>query len=120
METAKERIITNLLEVYENLEKSIGVTKAHQAEESILEGLNLTYNQLKGILEKEGLSSIDSTGKKLDPFKHEVLMTETRDDCEEDTILEEYQKGYMLNNKVIRYSKVKVSSRKISGKGGNV
>ena len=62
------------------------------------------------MLEKEGLKRIDIDGK-FDPNYHEVLM-KVDSDKEEDTILEELQKGYMLENKVLRYTKVKVSKGK--------
>ena len=59
------------------------------------------------MLENEGLKRIESAGK-FDPNLHEVLLTE-ESDKEEDCILEELQKGYMLNEKVLRHSKIKVS-----------
>ena len=71
----------------------------------------LIYDQLKKILKEKGLKEIESIGKRYDPFLHEVLSVEERDDCEEDTILEEFRRGYKLNSKVIRYSVVKVAKK---------
>jgi len=63
------------------------------------------------VLEKHGLKPIKAVGEKFDPYLHEAMMQEVDDDHEEDTVLEEIQRGYTLNMKVIRCSKVKVSKR---------
>ena len=70
----------------------------------------MIFSEIFTMLEKEGLKRIDIDGK-FDPNYHEVLM-KVDSDKEEDTILEELQKGYMLENKVLRYTKVKVSKGK--------
>jgi molecular chaperone GrpE len=108
---ANEGLIIELLDVYENLERAIESGGKAGDKNALLEGVKMTYNQFKEILEREGLSPIKSVGEKLDPFRHEVVMQEKREDCEEGTVLEELQRGYILKDKVIRYSKVKVSKR---------
>jgi len=74
--------------------------------------MRLIYKQLKNVLEKNGLVQIKALGEKFDPYKHEAMMQTPSDDNEEGTILEEFTRGYMLSNKVIRYSKVRVSKNK--------
>ena len=74
--------------------------------------MELVYKQFKGVLEKNGLVPIKAMGEKFDHYRHEAMMQTLTDEYDEDTILEEYARGYMLNNKVIRYSKVRVSKKK--------
>jgi len=63
------------------------------------------------MLSKNGVKSIDAIGKPFDPHYHEVMMQEDSDSHEDATVLEEFQKGYALGDKVIRTSKVKISKR---------
>ena len=75
----------------------------------IVRGLELIYGQFYSALESQGLKPIRAVGEKLDPYRHEVLMQETTSDEKKDgTIVEEFQKGYLLSDAVLRYSKVKV------------
>ncbi|HDN81274.1 MAG: nucleotide exchange factor GrpE [Methanomicrobia archaeon] len=97
---ANRELMLKLLDVLDNLER------ASQTED---EGIKLIYKQFKDILEKEGLEEIDTTGK-FDPYYHEVIAVENSD-CEEGKIIEVLQKGYLLNNKVLRHSKVKICKR---------
>lgn len=109
MKHANDEFILKLLDVYENLERALD--NGREEKDSLLEGVKMTYNQLKSLLESEGLVAIKAVGEKLDPFRHEAIMREENKDIEEDIILEEFQRGYMLKDRVIRYSKVKVSKR---------
>lgn len=107
---ANEGILLKLLDVSENLERALYSAKG--ANKDLLEGLEMVYRQLDDILKKEGLEPIAAVGTAFDPFKHEVLIGEEKEDCDEGIILEELQRGYTLKGKVIRYSKVKVSKSK--------
>ncbi len=108
---ANEALIIKFIDVYENLERAIENGKKCD-KEALLQGVEMTYRQLKEVLEKEGLAQIKAVGEKFDPFKHEALVQEEKENCEEGAILEEFQRGYTLKNKVVRYSKVKVSKKK--------
>jgi len=110
---ANGALIIKLLDVYENLERAVENGKKSEDKEALLQGVELTYRQLKEVLEKEGLAQIKAVGEKFDPFRHEALMQEAKENCEDGTILEEFQRGYTLNNKVIRYSKVKVNKKEV-------
>lgn len=103
---SKADIIDKLLPILDSFEIAL---KSTQDNEKFIKGVELIFSQLYSLLEKEGIKPIKAEGK-LDPNLHEVLMKE-KSDKEEDTILEELQKGYMLNDKVIRHSKVKVSKK---------
>ena len=100
-------IIEKMLPVLDSFEMALKHTNEPQ---KFINGMKLIYAQLHSALEAEGLRLIKTDGEKFDPYKHEVLMKE-ESDKPEGTILEEFQKGYMLNDKVLRFSKVKVSGK---------
>lgn len=104
---AKAAIIEELLPILDSFELALRNTTD---KEKFVKGVELIYSQLYSMLEKEGLKKIDTEGK-FNHNMHEVLLKE-ESDKEEDTILEELQKGYVLGGKVLRYSKVKVSKKK--------
>jgi molecular chaperone GrpE len=96
----------------ENLERGLENAKKAENKDKLIEGMELIYKQFKNVLEKNGLTPIKALGEKFDPYKHEAMMQTITDEYEDGTILEEFARGYMLNSKVIRYSKVRVSKRK--------
>ena len=108
---ATERLVRQLLDAYENLERALE-NGAKGDKEALLKGVEMTFQQLKDVLEKEGLKPIKALGARFDPFLHEAVLQEEREDCDEGTVLEEYQRGYTLNKRVLRYSKVKVAKKK--------
>ena len=93
-----ERLIIGLLNILDNLELALKHTKE--------EGVEMVYSQLYSLLEKQGLKTIKAEGK-FNPELHEALTQEKGEN--DNLILEELQKGYTLNDKVIRPSKVKIS-----------
>ena len=100
-------VIANMLTVLDSFEIAL---KNTSDKEKFIEGIKIIYAQLYSALEAEGLKPIKATGEKFDPYKHEVLMKQ-ESDKPEGTVLEEFQKGYTLNDKVLRHSKVKVSGK---------
>lgn len=100
-------IISKMLTVIDSFELAL---KNTNNAEKLIEGVKMIYAQLYSLLEAEGLKPIKAAGEKFDPYKHEVLM-KAESDKPDDTVLEEFQKGYMLNDKVLRHSKVKVSGK---------
>jgi molecular chaperone GrpE len=114
MKYANEKLILELVDVYESLERGIENTKKANDKDILIEGMELVYKQFKNVLEKNGLTPIKALGEKFDHYKHEAMMQTATDECDEGIILEEFARGYMLNGKVIRYSKVRVSKKKES------
>ena len=100
-------IIEKMLPVLDSFEIAL---KNTSDKEKFVEGIKIIYAQLYSALEAEGLKPIKAAGEMFNPYKHEVLMKEESNKPEE-TILEEFQKGYMLNDKVLRHSKVKISGK---------
>lgn len=99
-------IIGKLLPILDSFELAL---KNSFNKEEFVKGVELIYSQIYDMLEKEGLQHIKARGVRFDPYKHEVLLTEkTEKDEEDELIVEELQKGYMLKDTVLRYSKVKI------------
>jgi molecular chaperone GrpE len=98
---ASEKLVSKLLCVLDSLEQA----SKHD------EGCRVLYNQLLDVLMGEGLEPIIALGQKFDPYKHEALMQVKSDELDEDYVAQEIQRGYTLNSKVIRFSKVAVVKR---------
>lgn len=105
---ANENLIVKILDTYEDLRRALNSEKP----EDLKEGVELIYKKLKDTLEGEGLQEICAEGEKFDPFKHEALMVEDHQDYDDGTVIEELGKGYTLDSKVIKYSKVKVCKKR--------
>ena len=115
LEYAKISLIKDLLPVLDSFELSLAHTENTN---EFVKGIKMVHEQFLKLLKKEGLTLIDCVGKRFDPFKHEVMLTQNKD-CKEDTILQELQKGYMLKDEVIRHSKVCISKKKEDKKNEN-
>lgn len=101
--------IEKMLPVKDNLERAL--TTLADAEESVLEGIKMIDKQFSDVLKAQGIEEIKSVGEAFDPEKHNAVMREDAEDKEENTITEEFQKGYIYKEeKVIRYSMVKVAN----------
>ncbi|MFH1485785.1 MAG: nucleotide exchange factor GrpE [Chloroflexota bacterium] len=107
-ETAKfanSMLILNILPVLDDFERAIDNVSTKMAGLTWVEGMNLIYRKLQGVLEASGLTKIEAAGEDFDPNLHEALMTV---EGEEGKVIEEVQKGYKLHDRVIRPSLVKV------------
>ena len=109
IQNANERLITDLLPVLDDFERSLSHAREAENKELLIEGFELIYKKLSSIMEKEGLKSIDAVGQEFDPDKHDALMQMESDSHDSGTIMEEHLKGYNLNHKVIRHSQVLVA-----------
>jgi molecular chaperone GrpE len=103
---ANEDLIRDLLVVVDDFGRALSAMKECKDKEGVM----MVYSNFIKILENKGLRPIETSGKKFDPNLHEALCREA---CEKDDglILEELQRGFMLNSKVIRPSKVKISEK---------
>jgi len=83
-------------------------------------GIELIEKQFTGMLERNwGLKRFESEGEPFDPQKHEAINMEEREGLQDQTVLEDYQKGYMLHDRVLRHSKVKVGVPKAAPSGNS-
>jgi len=117
---ANEEVILELLNILDDLERTLALAQEkHQDLQAFLKGVEMILVHLYDLLKKYGLKPIEAKGKPFDPHYHEALLQVEADDVPEHTVLEELQKGYTLNDRVIRTAKVKVS-KKVSSetKGG--
>ena len=106
---ANESIVTELLNVSDNFERALSEDTA-SADENFLKGMELIFDQLKGVLEKFGVAEIKAEGEDFDPNFHNAVMMEDTDKVESGKVSEVLQKGYSLNGRVIRPSMVKVAN----------
>lgn len=109
---ANEGIIFELLNVLDDLERTISLAESkHQDLPVFLKGVEMILAHLYELLKENGVKPIEAEGKIFDPNFHEALMQIEDNQLPEHTVVEEMQKGYLLNQRVIRTSKVKVSKK---------
>jgi len=113
---ANEGIILELLNILDDLERTVESAEAkHEDLAGFLKGVEMILAHLYEMLKEFGVTPIEAKGKLFDPHYHEALMQTEDKGLPEHTIVEELQKGYLLNDRVIRTAKVKVSKNKCSG-----
>ncbi len=109
---ANEGIILELLNILDDLERTLELAESkHQDLPAFLKGVEMILSHLYEMLKEYGIKPIEAQGKLFDPNYHEALRQAENKDVPEHTILEELQKGYLLNDRVIRTAKVKVSKK---------
>ena len=109
IKNANELLITDLLPVLDDFDRSLEHSKRNNEADSLLEGLELMHKKFLSVLQKEGLEVMPARGEAFDPDKHDALMQAESEDFESGTVIEEHLKGYILNGKVIRHAQVIVA-----------
>lgn len=112
---ANERLIKEILPVIDNLERALSHSKETKDPEKIIEGVELIHKGLLSVLEKFNVRPIESLDKPFDPFHHQsVGQVEAKEDSEieDNQVVGESQKGYFLNERVLRPALVLVSKKK--------
>jgi len=107
---AGKRIVEELLPVLDNLERAIDHTTAGGDLEHLLAGVEMVQQQLIGVFEKEGVEIVDPFGQEFDPQIHQAVGQREDADVPDNTVVEVFQKGYLLGGRVIRPAMVIVSS----------
>ncbi len=106
------------MDVYENLERAVEAGEKELSEGSaLMRGLELTLEGVRGLLEREGVRRIEALGARFDPVIHEAVCFVPDPSRPEYTVVEEVSKGYTLNGRVLRPSKVAVSTGPTGGEG---
>ena len=111
----KESLYLDIIAILDNFERAMQSFKKDNIDEhtmSIIKGIEMIYKQFHNLLEKEGVKSYSSVGERFDPRKHHALMHKEAEGVESDRIIEEYEKGYMYGDKILRPAKVIVSKKK--------
>jgi molecular chaperone GrpE len=104
-----EDLIIRLLPLLDNFERGLKSSEELRDFDALHGGVLIIMRQLFDILEKEGVKVIEASGQVFDPNLHEAVMREETSDLPDGTIVDEFQKGYTLGDKVIRPSMVKVA-----------
>jgi molecular chaperone GrpE len=104
-----QNIISDILPVLDNFERALQTQVDQEQAKSLLQGMEMVYRLLNEAIKKEGVETIDAIGKEFDPHLHQAVMQVEAEDTVSGIVLEEFQKGYKLKDRVIRPSMVKVS-----------
>jgi molecular chaperone GrpE len=116
MKYAGENIIKDLIPILDNFERAINSAKSNSSFDSFYQGVDLIYKQMLDLLKQRGVSQIEAVGKNFDPNLHEAIVHVPSSEYPENTVIEEFQKGFMLNDRVVRPAIVSVS-KKVEGDG---
>ncbi len=111
-----EKLIKELLPIIDSMERALNHGSNSQDIDAFVEGLRLIYEQLIVSLKKHGVESIESIGQEFDPNFHEAMMKVESDELDDNKIVEEFEKGYLLNGRLLRPSKVSIAHRVKKGK----
>ena len=106
---ANEQLLKALLPVLDNLARAIGHAKESGHLDKLVEGLELTQKEFVSVLNKFGVSAIESLGQPFDPVHHQAMLQVETDEQEENTVVEEFEKGYLLHDRVLRPALVSVA-----------
>jgi molecular chaperone GrpE len=106
---SNEELIKAILPFIDNLERAVNHAEKVNDTGVMIEGVRLTIQQILQTLNKFGLSSFESVGKPFDPAMHEAMLVVETDQHEPNQVLEEFQRGYLLNNRLLRPASVSVT-----------
>ncbi|PLR87652.1 nucleotide exchange factor GrpE [Bacillus canaveralius] len=104
-----QSLITDLLPAIDNFERALKMEAENEQAKSVLQGMEMVFRSLLDALKKEGVEPIDAVGQEFDPHLHQAVMQVEDDNYRPNVVVEEFQKGYKLKDRVIRPSMVKVN-----------
>jgi molecular chaperone GrpE len=107
---ANEDLFLELLPVLDHYEMGLGTAKEHHADQAVVDGFQLVYDQLQGMLSKFNVTPIDAVGEPFDPHRHEALTHMPSDEYDAEVCSEQVRRGYMFGDKLLRAAQVVVSS----------
>lgn len=105
-----QKVITEILPSLDNLERALQVESDNEEIKSLLKGVEMVYEGLLNVLKSEGVELIETENAQFDPNYHHAVMQEEDSEKESGAILDTFQKGYKLKDRVIRPAMVKVNS----------
>ena len=110
---ANQSLLKEMLSVVDNLELAINSSKdGNKTDQTLIEGLNLTLNEILRVFEKFNVKPIEAQGKSFDPAYHEAVLREETDDYPENSVISEFQKGYLIHDRLLRPAMVVVAAPK--------
>ncbi|GKU81327.1 nucleotide exchange factor GrpE [Niallia sp. NCCP-28] len=104
-----QSLVMDLLPAIDNFERALKMEATQEQAQSLYTGMEMVYRGLLEALKKEGVEAIESVGSEFDPHLHQAVMQVEVEGTEPNTVIEEFQKGYKLKDRVIRPAMVKVS-----------
>lgn len=109
-EIGARSVIEKILPVLDNFERGLGGVEEEKREDPFVSGMDKIYKQLTSTLEEIGVKPIEALGQEFNPDYHNAVMHVEDEDAGENTIVEEFQRGYTYKDSVVRYSMVKVAN----------
>ena len=109
-----EAILKSFLPALDNFEHTLAAEQSTDNAdnmEAFVKGVRIVYEQLLTIMKTHGVEQVDALGQKFDPAMHQAMMQKTEPEQQDGIVLEEFQKGYKLNDRIIRPAKVIVNAR---------
>ncbi len=116
---AKVDIIQSLLPVIDDFERSLKLSKDRRESEAFTKGVDLIYQKLVKFLDTQGVKEIESIGKEFDVHYHDALLQVPRNDVPPHVVIEVVEKGYSLEDRVLRHAKVVVSTTPADNDSGD-
>ncbi len=107
-EIGAKSVVEKILPVVDNFERGLGAVAEEEKENAFVKGMEAMYKQFSTVLEEIGVVPIEAVGNEFDPNLHNAVMHDEDDSMEANIISEEFQKGYMYKDSVVRHSMVKV------------
>lgn len=107
---ANESILKELLPIVDNLERAIRSSKESPTPDGLIQGVELTLKQFLETLGKFGVRQVTSVGEAFDPSRHQAVAHVESKDTSENTVAEEYQRGYLLHDRILRAAMVAVAN----------
>ncbi|MBT2754670.1 nucleotide exchange factor GrpE [Mesobacillus foraminis] len=104
-----QSLISDLLPAIDNFDRALKMGADNEHAQSLLQGMEMVYRSLLDALKKEGAEPIEAVGKEFDPNLHQAVMQDNNENFGSNIVVEEFQKGYILKDRVIRPSMVKVN-----------
>lgn len=105
-----EKLFIELLPIMDNFERALSSKNTEKMDQKILDGIVMIKKSFESFFDKNGVKKIEALGQPFDPVMHHAVMTESVEDSESEHVVEVLQDGYLMNDKVIRTSMVKVSN----------
>jgi molecular chaperone GrpE len=104
-----QKLVTELLPALDNFERALQIEADNEQSRTLLQGMEMVYRSLVEALKKEGVEPIEAVGKEFDPNFHQAVMQGEDENFGSNIVSAEFQKGYMLKDRVIRPSMVQVN-----------
>jgi len=108
---ANQSMAADLLPVIDNLERALAAARENGGDQSMIDGLEMIHQELMRVLERHGLEPIEALGQPFDPEYHEAMMQQEDPDQPNNTVIDQVQKGYLFQDRLLRPAMVVVSKR---------